>query len=353
VLAWSAFLEKPHWRPLLWFVVWSILALLTKGTAIALALVPPISILFGRRWRVLLRPWFWIPTLLVVAVVGPWYFLAPDAQHQSVERFGGLHYIPSRILGTPAVWAGMLGPVMTPICVAGLLMAIAASRRTGSSARWQAALSMLIATWVCRISVGAWGDRHLISVLPVFLLFAAAPIAWFFNVVLLRLSRPVKTILASAATAGIAAANVLTLPPKAEYGYSGAAQYLTTAAPFRDATLLVCSGADGEGMLISEVAMREKRPGHTILRGTKVLAIEDYMGYHYKPRFRMPADALHYLDEAHVGAIILDVQPRTPPHCRQLSDALHGDSGHWSIDSTYGPPSGAQSIQILRRTGPQ
>ena len=38
-----------------------------------------------------------------------------------------------------------------------------------------------------------------------------------------------------------------------------------------------------EGLLISEVAARESRPGHIVLRASKMLASEDWMGRDYQP----------------------------------------------------------------------
>ena len=46
-------------------------------------------------------------------------------------------------------------------------------------------------------------------------------------------------------------------------------------------TILVSAESPGEGMLIAEIAMRDRRPGHFVLRGSKVLARSDWNGNGY------------------------------------------------------------------------
>ena len=70
------------------------------------------------------------------------------------------------------------------------------------------------------------------------------------------------------------------LPRKGYAGFGSVADaVLKTSAPH--STFLVASDARGEGMFISEVAMREKRPGHFVQRASKKLAASTWEGGAY------------------------------------------------------------------------
>ena len=335
VLAWGSYLETERWQPAVWFGLWSTLALLTKGTGIALALLPPLSVLFFRRWRLPRRFTFWLPAIMVVVCAGPWYLLAPDAQHESVARFGGLQFVGVRVLGTLSAWLRMLGVLPTLAGVAGILMWAVRIRRGSTPGRYRAAISILVSTYLCRLFVGAWEDRHLITTVPIVFLFACAPLAWLFAVPLKPLPRNVKGFLAGAATLAVAAVNIHALPPAPHFGFAETAQHIVSAPRWRDAVVLVCSDATGEGMLISEVAMREKRPGHIILRASKVLANIDFMGWSYRPLFHDQAGVLRYLDSVPVGIIVIDDAGRERPHGGLLAESMRDHPEVWQLESRY------------------
>ena len=351
VLAWGSYLETERWQAAAWFGLWSTLALLTKGTGIALALVPPLSVLLTRRWRLARRFSFWLPAIVVVVFAGPWYLLAPDAQHESVARFGGLQFIGVRILGTLAGWPRMLGVIPTLAGIAGILMWVFRIRRGAPGSKWQAAACILASSYICRLMIGAWEERHLLSTLPVLFMFACAPAAWLFSVPLKPLHKWVKVLLAGAATAAVATANIYALPPKAQFGFVEAAQHLTSAPRLREAVFLVCSDSAGEGMLISEVAMRERRPGHVILRASKVLSSSDFMGGRYRSLFDNQASVLQYLDSVPVGIVIIDDAGRKLPHGSLLAETMRDHPEKWELESRYSLSRRPREILVYRRAG--
>ncbi|MGA3098108.1 MAG: glycosyltransferase family 39 protein [Bryobacteraceae bacterium] len=349
VLAWGSYLETERWQAAAWFGLWSTLALLTKGTGIALALVPPLSVLLSRRWRLVSRFSFWLPAIPVVAFAGPWYLLAPDAQHESVARFGGLQFIGSRILGTLAGWQRMLGVVPVLAGMAGMLLWGIRIRRGAPGARWLAGACILASAYICRLLVGAWEERHLLTTLPVLFMFAWAPVAWLFSVPLKSLHQRMKSILAGAVTTVVAAANIYALPPTPQFGFAEVAQHLASSAPLRDEVFLICSDASGEGMFISEVAMREKRPGHVILRASKVLASMDFMGWRYRSLFDGQESVLRYLESVPVGIVIIDDAARERPHGNLLAKSMRDHPEKWELELRYPPsrPASRQYGEIL------
>jgi hypothetical protein len=151
VLAYGRYLETEGWQPAAWFGLWFSLALLTKGTGIQLALVPPLALLFTGRWYLLRRFSFWLPVIIVCVLAAPWYLWIPGAQHESVARFGGLQVATNRQWRTPMAWAEMLGPVALVMACVGLVLCVRQSHRAlrnrasqNRSGLWIAAIASLL-----------------------------------------------------------------------------------------------------------------------------------------------------------------------------------------------------------------
>ena len=59
-------------------------------------------------------------------------------------------------------------------------------------------------------------------------------------------------------------------------------------------------------MFVSEIAIREQRPNHIVLRGSKVLATSRWDGRNYKILFSTPEEIMRYLAEIPVEIVIID-----------------------------------------------
>lgn len=94
------------------FGVWAAMALLTKGTGIALAALPGMAILMGGRWQWLRQRWLWGSALLVIGLTAGWYGTVPGARHERVAPYGGITFLPHRLPETLAVLAENLGPLL-------------------------------------------------------------------------------------------------------------------------------------------------------------------------------------------------------------------------------------------------
>src|SRR5579862_157793 len=181
VLAYGRYVATEKWQPAVWFGVWATLALLTKGTAIQLALVPVFAVLVGRRWYLLKRFSFWVPAILVAGIAGPWYLWVPGAQHELVSRFGGLHFNRARLLATPTAWDGMLGVVPLVAAAVGLLL-LGRQILSGSAAgKWVAGAGLVLGAYLVRLFIGAYEQRHLLVNIPTLLMFASACAGWWFR----------------------------------------------------------------------------------------------------------------------------------------------------------------------------
>ena len=352
VVAYGRYLDTESWQPAAWFGVWFALALLTKGTGIQLALVPPLAVVFVRRWHLLKRFSFWLPAIIVLGVAGPWYLWVPGAQHESVARFGGLRSNWGRLIDTPLAWADMLGVVLLVAVTLGLLLCCRQIARGTADGKWIASLAVVIGAYLSRFLIGAYEARHLLVNIPMLLMFAALGAAWCSRQARWRGLKTVPRNLAVAlALVAMLAFNIYRSPIKRHYGFSEIAQDLSSRPAFKDSVFLVCGDALAEGMFISEVAAREARPGHIILRASKMLASEDWMGAYYQPLFQDQKMLLRYLEDIPTGIVILDDGGRRSPHGQLLYQAIQSHPENWELLSRYSRDSRYGDILLYRLIG--
>ncbi len=349
VLAYGRYLDSGRWQPAAWFGIWFTLALLTHGAAIQLAMLPPFAVLFGRRWHLIGRFTFWLPAILVLGIAGPWYLWVPGAQHEAVARFGGLRFNWGRLLGTPLAWAGMLGIVLLAAATVGLLICCRQILSGSAGGKWMASAAVLLGAYLARLSIGAYGDeRHLLVNLPMLLMFAALGADWCFRQGWWRgLKVAPRNLALGVALAALLGFHVYESPSKRHYGFSEVAQDLLSRPDFKNSVFLICGGSSGEGMLISEVAARETRPGHIVLRANKMLASEDWMGRQYQLLFQNPEEVLQYLEGIPTGIVIIDEEGRRTPHGQLLYRGIQSHPEKWALLAQYP----ADDILVYRLIG--
>jgi hypothetical protein len=101
------------------------------------------------------------------------------------------------------------------------------------------------------------------------------------------------------------AARTFSIPSRLPLGYSRVADLLRDPrSPSK--VSLVCSDSNGEGALISEIAMGDKRPDRFVLRSSKVLSENEWDATAYRPYFSTPGKLLEYLDFVPVDAVAVD-----------------------------------------------
>jgi hypothetical protein len=113
----------------------------------------------------------------------------------------------------------------------------------------------------------------------------------------------------------------------------------------------VSSDANGEGAFISEVAMRDKRPNHIVLRASKLLGDESWGGDHYESRFSDAISVQRLLDQIPVSSVVIDNWPgmRPRPHQALLQRAMTDNPGEWVRVAVKGTDG---MIAVYRRAMP-
>lgn len=337
ILWYGRYLHSERTRDSVLFGVFACLSALTKGNGFLLSLVPPIAILITRRFELLKRWNFWIPVPMMLFIVGPWQYL-------STRLLSGL--------GTRQVsWAiasaygpmfeSIVGPWLLPFVFVGIYdRIIRPFRKREVDSRWAAAAALPLAFWLFHALIPSAGAewRYVVAVV--------APLLMFFTVGVARVARwlpPARVPFRIRATilAGLAAMvfvkTSFAIPEKESYGFSELARDITGRADLQGSVMLVSSEGYGEGMLVSEIAMHDHRPGLIVLRATKMLARINWDGDKYALLYPEPEEMMNILQEIPVRLLVID---RTPgpgplPHHRNLLTMLAKYPDRWQLLATY------------------
>jgi hypothetical protein len=337
LLSFGRYLDSQRRRDAVWFGVFACLSILTKGNGMALVLLPPLALILTRRFALVKSRDFWLPAVMVLLIAGPWQYFSSRMLHGIGERYVSWSiasaYFPMLL--------NILGPWLLPFALAGFYDRVIrpfSSRKV--EGRWAAAAAMTAAFWIFHAVVPSAiaETRYTVAVVGPILMFFVAGVAWVASLVPPRgLPFPVRAGVLALIAACVFAATTFTIPQKLSYGFSELAGDLVNRPDLRDAVWLVSSEAEGEGMLIAEVAMRERRPGHIILRASKMLATVDWDGGRYESLLPTPEQSLAYLESVPVRLLIVDRGPAQYPvaHHASLLQMVAKYPDHWKLIGTY------------------
>lgn len=353
VLRFGRYLDSGHWKDAGVFGALAVLAILMKGTGLALALVPFLGVVLARRWSLMLRPTFYLPAVMVIVLCGPWYWYTLAWQHNGMAEGAPTWAFTREAVGFYA-WhtIALTGIGLTAIAAVGLVTRISArpageatfnrSDRVAPQGVWAAAGAFVIGLWIFHSIVPCGLDpRHLVPAVPCLLMLLAAGIdgtgrtlrAW---------SRRGRGGRAGSGWNGLVLALVallfvtelFPLPRKTWHGFGPVAEQLMGEARWRDSVWLVSSDSPGEGMFIAEVARRDVRPGRLVLRSSKVLSRSRWDGRELELFYGSPAEVMDWLERIPIGVVVLDRSAPDAPaylHHRQLIETLNTYSNRWEL----------------------
>jgi hypothetical protein len=303
----ARYLETERWQDSALFGIFASLAILTKGSGWDLAIVPPVALLLTRKFRLLGKRSFWLPVIVVLLLCGPWQIMTMKLAQRGWT--GGDQ--PNLIFTIHAlgeflpIMVNLLGWSLAPLILIGVITSIAIPYfRSKTEAEWATMAALVVAVWLFHSVVPAGvEERKLIVAVPALILFLFAGGAW--------LARRLRWNPAIIAAAGVAAFALqgFSLVRETHYGFIEAAEFIDSRADLHSADILVSSERDGEGILVSELAMREHRLTHRVIRATKALSQSDWNGGGYQSYLHSADDFMSYLREEPVGALVLDTFP--------------------------------------------
>lgn len=338
---WGRFLETECWRDAILFAVFFSLAVLTKGNGWLLAGLVPIGVVLTRKFGILLRSQFWTAAGIVAFACLPWQILTLHMAEQgwtagnqpsidytlaALTEFGA---ILLRLAGIPLGLLALAGIVVTAV-----IPAVRGRVRSGPAAMF----GLIVCTWVFHALVPAGvEDRKMLIAVPPLVLLVFSGGYWLADRLrsagpLARWTREIVTV------AGILAFAIsgFGIPKQTHYGYDEAARFITSRPDLSHDTILVSDDSIGEGLLISEVAMNEKRPGNLIIRGTKALADMTWNASQYRCLYTTPEQVEAAIRNLHVDLVVVSNLKGIPtyPHNDLLRKALQ-DRQRFQVMRTF------------------
>jgi len=350
------------------FGIFSTLAILTKGDGLALGLVPLLGLFLSRRLHLLLRPRLWLAVIIVVVFCAPFYWLTLDmvtgawkVQTLSLEFFlSGIQFYSWHLVSIPGPFVSILialgiwGKVMQPWL------------NHDVQPKWAVMAGLVASVWIFHCIVpSSLEERNLIVAVPALLLFFLAGCTWLvdqniFGRLFGGIRRDVQVTAITFVIAALFIGEAFATPKPIFSGFREVATVLLADPHFKKSVLLISSDPRGEGAFISEVASREDRPGHIILRASKVLGNSGWLNQEYTALHQSDAEVLEYLETIPVGLVIIDESlpvSEQDEHHRRLTRILKAQPPNWVMLGTYplkrGTTTYPQALRVYLQKGHQ
>ncbi|MGU3496949.1 hypothetical protein ACLBXM_23145 [Xanthobacteraceae bacterium A53D] len=352
-LAYGRYLRTTKARDGALFALLASAAILTKGTGAALALLPPLAVLFGGRFDLLKRWCFWLPLPIVAVLAGPWTL----GTYSMAAAGFQYHWGPAFAMLAARTYAdGLMAGIGLLLLVSaglGLVFAILNGwRRKPGSEMWVALAALAVGTGAFQCLVPAGLDpRYLLPLAAPLVMLAAYGLTGLIGLITRGWPTLAGIVVAFALLLG-ALPHLMTVVQKMPIGMNPAAQALLDR---QAANPLVLVGADamGEGAFISAVAQRDRARKTIVLRGTKMLAQSDWNAADYKPAYADAAALLRGLDEMGVGFVVVDTSPASQDllHDRQILEAAQAFPDRFQLIGSYPRADGKGEARLYALAG--
>jgi hypothetical protein len=320
VFALADFLLSGQFRHCLCFGVWSSLALLTKGNAAFLALLPPFVVLATRKFQLLMSWKFWFPAVLVLIVSGPYYvfttrmFITAETIHPSIfnfERFPtpspsiGVGVLALAALGALGAWRSRFAGANNSYMVNDLKVSLASLLSFVPF--------LLVQTLVFFPLCGPESRYFLIAVPALMILFAGG---LFICLEAVRASSRIVRLAVHGLILLLILYPLARWEPAPVRGYEAVVDSISYQ---KGTVVLISSGSMGEGAFVVEQRMRDPRRETFVLRASKALSTSTWNNQLYNLSFSKTEELRDYLNRVPVHFIVLDDygysrEPEDPHH---------------------------------------
>lgn len=333
--------ERPSW--VAWFTLFAALTIMTKANGLALVFLPPFVLLMTGRFGLLSRTSFWLPAAAIALVCGPWYWYTFDMlKNGPLAASPTLEYTLKAVPAFSMHFVRSIGIGLTLFGLLGVLLCIVQpARRRQLDAKWASLASLVLAALVFHWIVPAGFDpRYLILGVPPMICFVVAGVVGSVELVPERwLGRRWRLALVGVVAAGLFGLEAFSVPGRQWQGFGNVAALLFTPTPVVTSVVLVSSDPEGEGALVSEVAMRDRDRRHFVLRGSKVLSSSRWDGSEYRMLFETTAEMGDLLRETPVHLVVVDRSvPRSfrTPDQALLWETLQEMADEWELVDKFG-----------------
>lgn len=332
VILWAAlslgrFLNSEKSSHAIQFGLLASLALLTKPSAICLALLPIPAIFLIRKPRLLKRSALWGSALIVLTIGAPWYLATRHFESYGAIPGPVLENLRLIIVGSIITICRQLNVILLPFAI-GVYLFFRSPRRDGI----RAALMLLPIATVIVLGLAQVGleSRYLIPALLPIIVVSADGVEWLSGLLKkMVFSETWRTALVAAV---LALAFVLIRPVNHQLITSNGGLddmlAIIEAESAKSPIMLMVAGPSGasDGRMIATLAeAMPTRPRDIILRATKIFADTDWNADKYVCRITEPQQVVEELDRDGVSLLALDVSPQWgsgKPHQQLILKAI-------------------------------
>ena len=326
-LAWDRFYKRNDWKGCLLFAGLASAAILTKGSAFSLALLPPIYLLIKRDLWAMLRPRVLASGILVGIAVVPWYVATYAYATDGFNFSLGWSFTS---LAVPSYLLGIAQSVGIPVALAyafGLLsFAWSKSSDDRADVELNTALSLAMLTFLFA-APAAITPRYLIPILPSIAVVAMCALSRLIDWI--GSSRSLSHHYRNAIIALVSVVSVTSVfeRPHVEPFNAMDAAALIEKHGDENPLVLVSGSTRFEGSMIATFAERERVPFHYVVRATKVFASGDFMGSNYKQRFGSPQEMKDWMLANQIGYLVFfdDIEAQVLSHNASLRALIGGE----------------------------
>jgi hypothetical protein len=327
----ALFFRTESWRHAAIFGLLCALGCLTKGNGVAVVLVPLVMIPMTGRYDFFRRSGLYISAAIVVCLAVP-LLLITYKLDAALGDFGSVttHTVLERTRFYLGVLSHEIGLPAVGLTVIGLVSSIYLGRR------WQAAGEPPIPQALAALAVAAF-TFHVLNPHQIYearyVELAVAPLLGLLPLGVTRIGdlsgssvqRKIleATILTAIVAVGFVARDQRAFA-RAPLGYREVTAAIHASGGLTGRRLLVVSDEKGEGAFVAEVAVMKTESRPTVIRGSKWLASDDWMGHDLKMRFASATDIVRALGDFQVDYVVMDSSPETVklPYWRQMQDAI-------------------------------
>lgn len=290
-------------------------ACLTKGNGVAFVLVPVLMMVATRRYDVLRARGLYVAAAIVLVVALPLLL----ASYRNDVALGNPQVVPLKLaIERTSVYAQFtlqnLGVLPAILAVVGVAVAF----RRGHHEDWRTSRMVAFASMFAAVLIFHVFNPHYTMADERYFLIMLAPLAallvWGVDVIAEvavqpRSRRLLRGVLLGAVSVSVVVAAWRSFTPGTPLGYRAIVAHLEAQKKLAGSRILVVSEERGEGAFVAAAAVRRAAAPATIVRGSKFLASDDWMGRNLTLRFTSVAEIASALDDARIDFVVIDESP--------------------------------------------
>jgi hypothetical protein len=358
-LVYGKYLESGRYRHALAFALFASMGIMTKGSALHLVMLPPLVVIFAKRYDLLRKASFWLPVVVVGVLCGSWYMLAPGVATGFKTNGFDWEYTRHGLVAMPMAMAVAAGWGLGIQAVLGVIGRPWPSSTQGSNRRISLIALAIAAVVLSLLVPSGYYARYAFAALPAIALLAVGGavylVGWLtsWNAE----SRRSRAVAVAVLLVPWLVATVR-IPQKESEGYRNVAAFFNQHPELNDHVILAAADGISDHEAVVEFALAEDRPGHVVLRSMKTLARSDWRGRGYQLLLNTREEVTRWLDEVPVGIVLFERSyspEKEPKHYPLLDAAVRGMPEDWEciarFDRVIRGERYPDAIEVYRRVG--